>query len=404
MTARAVTASAVRVGVLPTLPYHAGLSMQVYAAGVMESLAGVPGIDATLLTPPFAVGPRPGRVRSRWIRHVTYPAWAAEQPADVYHVVDHGNAQLLRRLPHERTVVTCHDLYPLALATGRLRVPGAASRISMLPTALRLRGLRRARLVLTVSEHTRGECRRYLGIPDERLRVVHESVAAAAWSPCDEPAVAATQARLGLGPDTLTVLHVGSNDPRKNLGAVCRVVARLRARTGRAVRLVKVGAPFGAAERELLDRAGLPAGIVREAGRVSPEELVRVYHAATALLYPSYYEGFCRPVVEAMAAGLPVVAARAGAIPEVTGGAAALHAPDDIEGMAERLVAIAGDHRLRHQMSEAGRAVSRRFAGADHGRVLADVYREVYRDAGGAAAGATAMRTGAPAARGETGE
>jgi len=351
--------------------------MQVYASGLMASLARVPGLHADLLTPPFSSRPGVGWFRSRWIRYVTYPAWAAAQRADVYHIVDHGNAQLLWRLPRPRTVVTCHDLYPLALATGQLRFQGAPARAGMLPTALRLQALRRARVILTVSRHTAGECQRYLGISAGRLRVVYESVPSEFWAPGDAAEVAATRAHLGIGAEDIALLHVGSNDPRKNLSAVCRVVARLRARSTRAVWLLKVGAPFGPVERDALRQAELPDDVMRYAGRVDLAELVRIYHAATVLLYPSFYEGFCRPVVEAMAAGLPVVASRAGAIPEVAGSAAALHEPEDAEGMAARIVEIAEDPGVRKEMAEAGRDGSRPFSAEGQGRVLADVYREV---------------------------
>ncbi len=93
----------------------------------------------------------------------------------------------------------------------------------MLPTSLRLRSLRRAETVLTVSRHTWGECRRYLGIAASRLHVVYESIPSAFSEPCGDGAVQATCERLGLHPGDLVVLHVGSNDPRKNVATVCRV-------------------------------------------------------------------------------------------------------------------------------------------------------------------------------------
>src|SRR5262249_55344369 len=155
-------------GLLPTLPFHAGISMQVYAAALTESLAGVPGVHAELLRPPFASRVSVGWTRSHWIRYVTYPAWAAAQQAHVFHVVDHGNAQLLWRPPGASTVVACHDLPPLAIAWGRLRFEGAPRGARMLPPALRLRALRRARMIVAVSRHTAAECERYLGIPATR--------------------------------------------------------------------------------------------------------------------------------------------------------------------------------------------------------------------------------------------
>ena len=375
MTTRHATAT-VRVGLLPTLPFHAGVSMQVYASALMEALQGVPGVCAELLTPPFADGPAPGWGRSRWIRYVAYPRWAADQRADIYHVVDHGNAQLLRRLPPSRTVVTCHDLYPLAVARGRLRFPGAPPRARMLATSLRLLALRRAAMVLAVSAHTAEECRRYLGVPASRVRVVHECIASVFVTPRDASVASATRAALGMDDDDLIVLHVGSNDPRKNLAGVCATVARLRAFTTRAVRLVKVGAPFGEREGALLRRHGLDADVVRHVGRVNDAWLLRLYHAATVLLYPSFHEGFCRPVAEAMAAGLPVVAAAAGAIPEIAGGAATLLRPDDTGGMAMAIVNLAESPRRRETMVAAGRARSRCFLAAAHGPALAAAYQE----------------------------
>src|SRR5262249_17329766 len=83
-----------------------------YAAALTESLAGVPGVHAELLRPPFASRVSVGWTRSHWIRYVTYPAWAAAQQAHVFHVVDHGNAQLLWRLPRASPVVTLHPLSP----------------------------------------------------------------------------------------------------------------------------------------------------------------------------------------------------------------------------------------------------------------------------------------------------
>ncbi|HKZ04809.1 MAG TPA: glycosyltransferase family 1 protein [Methylomirabilota bacterium] len=369
--------TALEVALLPTLPFQAGISMQVYAADLEAALDGVPGVRARLCTPPFAEGPRPGWSRSRWIRYVGYPAWAAAQRADVYHVVDHGNAQLLWRLPRKRTVVTCHDLYPVALARGHLTVPGAPSRMRMLPTALRLLALRRAGAVLTVSHHTASECVRYLGIPASRVRVVHESVSRHFWALRDVGRARTTRAALGIGAEDIVLLHVGSDDPRKNVTAVCEVTARLRGLTSRPVHFVKVGAPFGARTHATLRRLGLGTEVVRHVGRVDDATLLRLYHAASVLVYPSFHEGFCRPVVEAMAAGLPVVASTAGAIPEVVGHAAPLFAPDDVAGMAACIADLAERPGHRRELEEREREESRRFARETHGRAVASAYREL---------------------------
>ncbi len=142
------------------------------------------------------------------------------------------------------------------------------------------------------------------------------------------------------------------------------------------MKLLKVGGPLGDTELDVLRRAGVH-GLVRQVSHVSTEELARIYRAATVLLYPSFYEGFGRPVLEAMASGLPVVASTAGAIPEVAGGAAALFDPGDVEGMATRVAEISDEPRLRQRMSAAGMAASGRFTGPAHGSwAVADAYRQ----------------------------
>src|SRR5207302_438501 len=129
-------------------------------------------------------------------------------------------------------------------------------------------------------------------------------------------AVESFKARHRIQPGWLHILHVGSNDPRKNLGTVFRVVAALKQKHKKDVCLVKVGAAFGPRETQAIQTMGLQEA-VRHLGELSDEEIAHVYRACDVLLYPSFHEGMGRPVAEAMASGTPVVASNRGAIPEV---------------------------------------------------------------------------------------
>jgi len=361
------------VALLPNLSFQAGMSMRLYGSELLVSLKGIPGVRPTLLSPPFESQPGVGGLQRRWIQYVSYPAWAKRQQADLYHIVDHANAQLMLRVPGLRTVVTCHDLYPLAVALGHLRFPGAPSRSAMVPTSLRLTLLRKAAVVMTDSKYTLDECRRYLRVPASRLQVAYHGVSSAFRVAASAGAVSALRARLGVRPGDLVVLHVGSNDVRKNLSTAFHAVARIRERVRGPVVLLKVGSRFGPAELSVIRALDLQRSVL-ELGEVSEEELSGAYRVATVLLYPSFHEGFGRPVAEAMAAGLPVVASTGGSIPEITGGAAALYDPLDVQGMSARIVELLASPALRAEMAQAGQAASRRFTWSAHGRTVAGVY------------------------------
>ncbi len=363
------------VGLFPTLGCHAGISMQLYGRDLVESLKIASGIRAELLVPPFDSDVAVGGMRRRWVRYVNYPVWARRLKFDVYHIVDHGNAQLLLAVAGAKTVVTCHDLFPMAISSGRLRFQGAPSRRAMFPTSLRLTLLRRASAIVGISKFTLDECQTYLRVPASRLYLAHYGIAEE-FTAGDDGAHEAVRSRLGIRADDLVILHVGSNDPRKNIATLLRVMACVREKGGPRIRLLKVGTKLGAAERRVAGGLHVEDAIV-EVGEVPVSEVALIYRIATVLLYPSFHEGFCRPVAEAMAAGLPVVASRCGAIPEIAGGAAALYDPEDVEGMADRVVAIAESAALREDMAAAGRENASRFTWQRHGKAVAEVYRAI---------------------------
>ncbi len=195
-------------------------------------------------------------------------------------------------------VLTVHDL-------AVLRHPGTFNqwtrRYSRLAVA---RVARAARLVIAVSEFTRREIAELLGIPDGRIRVIPNGVGAPF-----EPAGAAAEGDY--------VLAVGTLEPRKNLGAAQQAAQRL------GVELRVVG-----------ERGWGQVDVNGWVGRVSDERLAELYRGARCLVYPSLYEGFGIPVLEAMACGTPVVTSAGGATEEVAGGAAVLVDPRDPDSVA----------------------------------------------------------------------
>ncbi len=206
---------------------------------------------------------------------------------------------------------------------------------------------RSARLVIAVSEHTKRELVELLGTPGEKIRVVPNGVAEV-FGP-DGPAETGDY-----------VLAVGTLEPRKNLERLADATRRL------GVELQVVGAAgWGHVE--------LGADGVRLLGRVPDDELARLYRGARCLAYPSLYEGFGLPIVEAMASGTPVVTSRGGATEEVAGGAAVLVDPLDPTAIA---AGIEEAETRRGELVPAGLARCRALCWAETASRTADLFRE----------------------------
>ncbi len=233
--------------------------------------------------------------------------------------------------------------------------------------------LRFATRVVAASEHTAADARRLLKIPDGRIRVVTQGVdgAALAGSSDDTKQLA----RFSL-PERY-ILHVGTIEPRKNLAFLVRAFAGfLKRRPEYALVLAghegwKSDDVRSTVQRLRLERA------VRFVGGVSSGELSALYRNARVLAYPTRYEGFGRPPLEAMAAGTPVVAARTSSIPEVVGDAGILLSGYDEGQWADALTLAAEDAATRSRLQAKGRERSRMFTWERTARMIADICHEV---------------------------
>lgn len=180
------------------------------------------------------------------------------------------------------------------------------------------------------------------------------------------------------------LLCVGNRKPHKNMETAVDVLARVR-RDIPSLRLVVAGEDFGE-DGEVMRRArahGLSDAVIA-VGRVDDGELRALYARAAALLFPSRYEGFGLPPLEAMEAGVPVVASDAASVPEVVGDAGFLHAPDDAEGMAADVLRLLTDEGLREEMVRRGRARAASFRWQATAERTADAIHAAAQAAAGA--------------------
>ncbi len=279
---------------------------------------------------------------------------------DLVHICDHSNSMYLGAVRGVPSSITCHDLLAVASARGEFADQQVSTTGRLLQGWI-ARGLSGARDVVCVSTETARKLEVLAPAKGERRSEVILNPLHRPFEPASSAAVQAVRLKLGLAADERYVLHVGGNQWYKNRPGVVRIFAemqqQLRAMQREPVRLVMAGKAFTGELRELVAALGL-AGAVVEWVDGTDDELAAAYTGATALLFPSLYEGFGWPVVEAQSCGCPVVCSNRAPMTEVAGGAAILIDPLE-EVAAGRLMACEWE-RLAG-LREAGFENARRF-------------------------------------------
>jgi alpha-1,3-rhamnosyl/mannosyltransferase len=236
---------------------------------------------------------------------------------------------------------------------------------------------RTAAHVLTDSEFSRGEIVAAYGLPTDRITVAPLGVTAS-FAPGE------SLASLPAGVTPPFLLHVGDLHERRNLPLVVEALLDIRRRrTTGAPSLVLAGVDRGVGRRlsSMALEAGDSAAVVR-LGPVTESVLRSLYAHASGLVYPSRYEGFGLPLLEAMASGTPVLASRAASIPEIIGDAGLLLDPDDGQAWRGAIDSFVGDAALRVRLRDAGLARVRQFTWARTAGITLEVYRSVTKDRG----------------------
>jgi glycosyltransferase involved in cell wall biosynthesis len=297
-------------------------------------------------------------VRIAW-EQAAWPLLASYHKLDLLHSMAFV-APLFSRIP---TVITVYDLSFIHFPGG---YPTLQRNYLQSQTA---RSCRKAQRVITISESGRQDVHRFFQVPLDQIDVVLPGVDPL-FRPLPAAEVTAFRQREALPREV--ILHVGTLQPRKNIPVLLEAMAKL-ARPD--VALVLAGGK-GWLYQDIFERVvvlGLEKQ-VRFTGYIADEELPLWYNAATLLAFPSVYEGFGMPVVEAMACGTPVVAAQSSSIPEAGGEAALYFNPDNVDALTNCLSAVLDDATLATTMRLKGLAQARLFSWARAGQETARVY------------------------------
>lgn len=233
---------------------------------------------------------------------------------------------------------------------------------------------RRADAIITVSAAAKRDIVQVYGIDPSRVHVVHEAAAPEFRVMHDTEALRRVRERYGLA--DRFILYVGSIEPRKNLPMLIEAFARRRVAGDLPHQLACVG-PYGWLSEgieSLIDRLHVRDAI-RFTGYVPYEDLPAIYNLAELFAFPSVYEGFGLPVVEAMACGTPVLTGRVAALSEVAGGAAEEVADLTVDSLGDAMAALANDRARREQLSRRGLQRAQAFSWARAAAETLDVYR-----------------------------
>jgi glycosyltransferase involved in cell wall biosynthesis len=341
--------------------------------------AGPPGLGRASAWPRLRV-PR-GDLRARFAGRAERrraARWMRRAGLDLLHAQSLAELEVAVPRPTRRcrVVVTVHDLIPwLFRADHDAYWPRGLGRYDF---ADRLRDAARADAWIVPSAHTRRDCVRHLGWPEARVFVVPQA-AGPGFAPVRDAGRLARLRRTHGLPDAYFLYVGGYYSPRKRVDRLLAAYRRYLEKGDRDVGLVLTGArDVGPRHplRPLLDDPAL-AGRLHPTGFVDEADLPALYSGATALVYPSTYEGFGLPPLEAMACGTPVVTSACASLPEVVGDAA-LHAdPRDADDLAAALRRIVDDGALRADLSRRGLARSRAFSWERTARETLRVYDAV---------------------------
>lgn len=293
--------------------------------------------------------------------------WTASEGIDVYHAPQNGFHAPLDIGCH--LVVTIHDLIPFVVpeAVGKSYLARFLDRMPEI--------VGRADRVLTVSRAAGQDLARILGVPWSKIRVVHSAPdPTLAMVPKDAARDLVSQ-KYGIpGP---YILYVGGLNPRKNVGDLIYAYSKVEKKLPGLQDLVIAGEP-GRAEESLKGLAhslGLN-GRVMFPGFIEPGYMAALYSAADLFVYPSMYEGFGLPPIEAMTCGVPVITTATSSIPEVVGDAALLVDPGDTAALADAILEVLSNQPLAESLRRRGFERAKMYSWEKSAREIHGIYRE----------------------------
>lgn len=305
--------------------------------------------------------PKDSRFSVKVLRPKIYPIWEQarlplsiiQDKLDILHCP--GNSAPVFLFGSVGLVITIHDVMFMFPASQLPKSPSWYQRIGreylkyVVPVVAK-----RAAAITTVSASSRNDILQYIHVPEKLISVIWLAANNACGIISDESKISAMRTKLRL--DSSFVLALGALDPRKNTTMILKSFAKFKKLHSCEIKLAVVGLAAQGIEvfLRLADDLGIASNVVF-AGFVAEDDLVSLYNAAELLIYPSLYEGFGLPLLEAMICGTPVITSPCGSIPEIAGDAALMVDPHDADAIANAIKRLVTDKVLYDSLVEKGK-------------------------------------------------
>ncbi|MES2744722.1 MAG: glycosyltransferase family 1 protein [Bdellovibrionota bacterium] len=316
--------------------------------------------NVTLVTSPLKVG---GNLRNHLWEQFLLPRLAKKHKIDILH----SPANMAPLFYNGASVVHIHDLCFVVNPQWYSYTFHTAYNIAIPRLA------KKATRVITNSNNSRNDLLQFYNVDASKVRLIYWAV--------DQTFGQKETSTVETIPETDYILYVGSLEPRKNIGNLIEAFERMRSRNpDLKTKLVLIGGESPLFANVRLQIKTYQQDVVFK-GFVSDEELRAYYRHAQAVAYPSLYEGFGLPPLEAMASGAPVVTSNTSSLPEVVGNAALMVSPYDCDQLADTLALIVRDPLLRREMRARGYEQVKKFNWYRVARNILAVYYEVYCEA-----------------------
>jgi len=302
----------------------------------------------------------------------SYPfsIWRSVKKNRIKHITTPNLAYLMNIFGYGNCLISCYDL----IALNRYKDFNLLAKILI---KLNMRGLKKAKHILTICEYSKKDIAEKLNIPNEKISVVLPSIDHDTYFMKRDKKILK---KYNIKNDEKVLMYVGSEEPRQNVDKIIKALGVLVKKGNKKIKFIKVGNPQWAGGREtlvkLVDELDLKEHVFFT-GYVEEEDLPKLYNAVDLVLYPCAFTGWGLPPLEAMACGTPVITSNTTSLPEVVGDAGVMIDPDNINLMADSIFKILSDTKFRKDLIKKGLKRVKIFSWDKSAKKAEEIYKKL---------------------------